>query len=67
MPFFCNVILKISKSVTLQVRILKNNILSITVGDFCPDVVSFFLDGPECFYDKQRDNDSTDPVAAKSL
>ena len=41
----------------------KNNILSIAVGDFCSDVVSFFLDGPECFYDKQRDNDSTDPVA----
>lgn len=45
----------------------KNNILSIAVGDFCSDAVSFFLDGPECFYDKQRDNDSTDPVAAKSL
>ena len=45
----------------------KNNILSIAVGDFCSDVVSFFLDGPECFYDKQRDNDSPDPVAAKSL
>ena len=43
----------------------KNNILSIAVGDFCP--VSFFLDGPERLYDKQRDNDSTDPVAAKSL
>ena len=45
----------------------KNNILSIAVGDFCPDDVSFFLDGPERLYDKQRDNDSTDPVAAKSL
>ena len=43
----------------------KNNILSIAVGDFCPDAVSFFLDGPERLYDKQRDNDSTDTVAAK--
>ncbi len=44
----------------------KNNILSIAVGDFCPDAVSFFLDGPERLYDKQRDNDSTDPVAGFS-
>ncbi len=29
MPFFCNVILKISKSVTLQVRILKNTVFYI--------------------------------------